>query len=257
MFEPGTNEIVVGPRRGGRSSRGSTSAATAALGREPVDRGRHLRATAAACPSRRSGATPRVLQPAYRRGNTFQSVHARLAIPGGVHRVQGRPDRRSAARTSRWSARASTTPSSPQALTQLVSSLGGDHRRADGARRRLRRAQHDVHRGRRAHPRDRHPAGARLRQRRRSSSRSSPSRWCSPLLGGADRRRLACFAFNGYPDLDPELAELQPGRLRLRGDSARCWCAGIVIALAIGLVGGLFPAIRAARLPVATALREL
>jgi putative ABC transport system permease protein len=34
--------------------------------------------------------------------------------------------------------------------------------------------------------------------------------------------------------------------------------AGAVIyALGIGLVGGLFPAIRAARLPVATALREL
>ena len=32
---------------------------------------------------------------------------------------------------------------------------------------------------------------------------------------------------------------------------------GIVYALAIGLVGGLFPAIRAANLPVATALREL
>jgi putative ABC transport system permease protein len=30
-----------------------------------------------------------------------------------------------------------------------------------------------------------------------------------------------------------------------------------VISLAIGLVGGLLPAIRAARLPVATALREL
>jgi putative ABC transport system permease protein len=32
---------------------------------------------------------------------------------------------------------------------------------------------------------------------------------------------------------------------------------GIFYALLMGLVGGLFPAIRAARLPVATALREL
>ena len=31
---------------------------------------------------------------------------------------------------------------------------------------------------------------------------------------------------------------------------------GIVYAMLIGFVGGLFPAIRAARLPVATALRE-
>ncbi len=32
---------------------------------------------------------------------------------------------------------------------------------------------------------------------------------------------------------------------------------GIVFAMVIGLLGGLFPAIRAARQPVATALREL
>jgi putative ABC transport system permease protein len=32
---------------------------------------------------------------------------------------------------------------------------------------------------------------------------------------------------------------------------------GIVWACAIGLLGGLFPAIRAARLPVATALRAV
>ena len=31
---------------------------------------------------------------------------------------------------------------------------------------------------------------------------------------------------------------------------------GVVYATLIGLIGGLFPAIRAARLPVATALRE-
>jgi putative ABC transport system permease protein len=31
---------------------------------------------------------------------------------------------------------------------------------------------------------------------------------------------------------------------------------GIVFALALGLAGGLFPAIRAARLPVTAALRE-
>jgi putative ABC transport system permease protein len=33
--------------------------------------------------------------------------------------------------------------------------------------------------------------------------------------------------------------------------------AAIVWAAAIGMIGGLFPAIRAARLPVATALREM
>jgi putative ABC transport system permease protein len=32
---------------------------------------------------------------------------------------------------------------------------------------------------------------------------------------------------------------------------------GVAFALAMGVLGGIFPAIRAARLPVATALREL
>jgi putative ABC transport system permease protein len=32
---------------------------------------------------------------------------------------------------------------------------------------------------------------------------------------------------------------------------------GIVFALFIGLIGGLFPAIRAARQPIASALREM
>jgi putative ABC transport system permease protein len=32
---------------------------------------------------------------------------------------------------------------------------------------------------------------------------------------------------------------------------------GLVYALAMGLIGGLFPAVRAARLPIPTALREL
>jgi putative ABC transport system permease protein len=32
---------------------------------------------------------------------------------------------------------------------------------------------------------------------------------------------------------------------------------GVVWATVIGLIGGLFPAIRAARLPIASALREL
>jgi putative ABC transport system permease protein len=32
---------------------------------------------------------------------------------------------------------------------------------------------------------------------------------------------------------------------------------GLVAALVMGLIGGLFPALRAARVPVATALREL
>ena len=37
----------------------------------------------------------------------------------------------------------------------------------------------------------------------------------------------------------------------------RLLAEGLLYALAMGLVGGLLPAVRAARLPVVTALREL
>jgi putative ABC transport system permease protein len=33
--------------------------------------------------------------------------------------------------------------------------------------------------------------------------------------------------------------------------------AGIAVSLLLGLLGGIFPAVRAARIPVATALRQL
>ena len=39
--------------------------------------------------------------------------------------------------------------------------------------------------------------------------------------------------------------------------NVRLLVQGIVFAMIIGLIGGLFPAIRAIRQPVATALREL
>jgi putative ABC transport system permease protein len=38
--------------------------------------------------------------------------------------------------------------------------------------------------------------------------------------------------------------------------AAPLWVSGILLAVSIGLIGGLFPAIRAARLPVAAALRQ-
>ena len=76
------------------------------------------------------------------------------------------------------------------------------------------------------------------------------------LVGGAIGGGLAYIVFDGFRaatlnwqtfsqvafafDVTPELL-----------------VQGIVYASAIGLVGGLFPAVRAARMPVATALREL
>ncbi|HUX72654.1 MAG TPA: ABC transporter permease [Steroidobacteraceae bacterium] len=74
---------------------------------------------------------------------------------------------------------------------------------------------------------------------------------CGGLLGGA----LAWLLFNGYSA--STLAAGAVGKLsfEFRVTRALLW-NGLKWALAIGFIGGLFPAVRAARLPVATALRE-
>jgi len=76
------------------------------------------------------------------------------------------------------------------------------------------------------------------------------------LVGGASGATIAWLIFNGHSvdtggsgtgaQLAFDLA-VTPGLVAL----------GILWACLIGLVGGLFPAIRAARLPVATALRAI
>lgn len=76
------------------------------------------------------------------------------------------------------------------------------------------------------------------------------------LVGGAIGATLAWLAFDGIHAATINFVsfsqvtfafEVTPGLLVL----------GIVFALLIGLIGGLFPAIRAARQPIASALREL
>ena len=76
------------------------------------------------------------------------------------------------------------------------------------------------------------------------------------LIGGAIGALLAWLMFNGHSvdtlgggfagQLIFDLA-VTPALIAL----------GIIWACAIGVIGGLFPAIRAARLPVATALRAV
>jgi putative ABC transport system permease protein len=76
------------------------------------------------------------------------------------------------------------------------------------------------------------------------------------LIGGVIGGSLAYLAFDGYRTATITVTsfsqvafnfDVTPGLL----------VQGIVYAAVIGLIGGLFPAVRAARLPVATALREL
>ena len=76
------------------------------------------------------------------------------------------------------------------------------------------------------------------------------------LIGGLLGGLLAWLIFNGYSA--STLAAGTVGKLsfELRVSPQLLW-TGLKWALAIGFIGGLFPAMRAARLPVTTALREL
>ena len=76
------------------------------------------------------------------------------------------------------------------------------------------------------------------------------------LLGGLIGGVLAWLVFNGYSA--STLAAGTVGKLsfELKVSAELLW-VGLLWALTIGFIGGLFPAVRAARLPVTTALREL
>ncbi|SFR90652.1 putative ABC transport system permease protein [Dyella sp. OK004] len=76
------------------------------------------------------------------------------------------------------------------------------------------------------------------------------------LIGGALGGAIAWLIFNGYTA--STLAAGTTGQLtfEFRVTPALLW-VGLKWALAIGFIGGIYPALRAARLPVTTALREL
>lgn len=76
------------------------------------------------------------------------------------------------------------------------------------------------------------------------------------LAGGLVGGGLAYLAFNGFQTSTLNWNSFSQVAFSFAVTPALL-TQGIFYALAIGLVGGLFPAIRAANLPVATALREL
>lgn len=75
-------------------------------------------------------------------------------------------------------------------------------------------------------------------------------------VGGAVGAAFAYWAFNGFRAATINWQSFSQVAFAFRVTPALL-ILGTSIALAIGLLGGLLPAIRAARLPVATALREL
>jgi putative ABC transport system permease protein len=76
------------------------------------------------------------------------------------------------------------------------------------------------------------------------------------LIGGLAGGIVTYLAFNGYQTSTMNFQTFSQVAFAFRV-TPRLLTMGIVYALVMGLIGGLFPAIRAARLPIPTALREL
>lgn len=76
------------------------------------------------------------------------------------------------------------------------------------------------------------------------------------LVGGAIGGGLAYFAFNNFHTSTMNFQSFSQITFAFRV-TPELLVRGIVWSAMIGLIGGLFPAIRAARLPIAAALREL
>jgi putative ABC transport system permease protein len=76
------------------------------------------------------------------------------------------------------------------------------------------------------------------------------------VIGGCLGAALAYIAFNNFHTTTMNFQSFSQVTFAFKVTPALL-VQGIVWAVIIGLIGGLFPAIRAARLPIATALREL
>jgi putative ABC transport system permease protein len=75
-------------------------------------------------------------------------------------------------------------------------------------------------------------------------------------IGGAIGGALAYLAFNGYQTSTMNFQTFSQVAFAFLV-TPMLLMMGLIYALALGLIGGLFPAIRAARLPIPSALREL
>lgn len=195
-----------------------------------------------------------VLQPAYRRGNSYQSVHAKLASVDAFDEFKDAltTDPRLNVKVldeSTYYSEQSTV------LRGIVTILGGLIGALMGLGA-LFGAINTMYTAVSARTRE-------IATLRALGFRSGPvvisvliESLALAAIGGLIGGALAYLAFDGFKTATMNFQsfsqvafafDVSPGLL----------VRGIVYALAIGFFGGLFPAIRAARMPVATALREL
>jgi putative ABC transport system permease protein len=195
-----------------------------------------------------------VLQPAYRRGDTFQSVYAKLTSPAAFNAFKDAltTDPRLDVKVMR---EADYYASQSEALSKIINFLGTliAGLMAVGATFGALNTMYTA-------------VASRTREiatLRALGFGAGPvvvsilvESLTLALAGGVVGAAAAYFAFNGYRASTINFQSFSQVAFAF-SVTPPLLIGGIVIALLMGLVGGLFPAIRAARMPVVTALREL
>lgn len=196
----------------------------------------------------------RVLQPAYRRGSTYQSVYARLTSAAAFRQLKDAltTDPRlnvSIERESDYYAEQS------QVLSAIVGVLGSVIALIMGAAA-VFGALNTMYTAVSSRARE-------IATLRALGFRNGPvvlsvlaESMLLGLVGGVVGGAVAYLGFNGFQTATINWQSFSQVAFAFTV-TPRLLAQGIVYALAIGLLGGLLPAYRAARLPVATALREL
>jgi putative ABC transport system permease protein len=251
MFEPGRNEVIVG-RAAEREFRGLDLGATNRWGQNDwtvvgifEDGGSVVESEI--------WSDAAVLQPAYNRGNFFQSVRAKLASPSEfqVFKDAITKDPRLDVQVERES---EYFAGQSKGLTQIVTGLGTiiavlmGFGAVFGALNTMYSA-----------------VSARTREiatLRALGFRSAPvvvsvlaESLVLSLVGGVLGAIAAYFGFDGFQAATLNWQSFSQVAFRF-AVTPKLLVIGITYAVVMGLIGGLFPAIRAARLPVTAALRE-
>ena len=196
----------------------------------------------------------KVLQPAYRRGTIFQSVYARLEAPDRFDEFRDAltSDPRLRVKVIRendyYAGQSELLHAIITGLGSLVAALMGI-----GA---VFGAVNTMYSAVAARTRD-------IATLRALGFRGAPvvisvmvESMILALAGGLVGGLTAYLAFNGYQASTLNWQSFSQVAFSFRVTPG-LMLAGIVVALLLGLLGGIFPAVRAARIPVATALRQL
>jgi putative ABC transport system permease protein len=252
MLEPGTNQVIVG-RAASREFTGLDLGAVNRWGKSTwkvvgiFDAGGTVAET-------EIWADVAVLQPAYNRGSFFQSVRARLDSPASFTRFKDAltTDPRLDVQVKRES---EYLASQSQLLSQIINGLGSIIAVLMGIGA-VFGAINTMYSAVAARTRE----IATLRAIGFGRVPVVVSVLAESLLlaavGGAVGAGLAYLAFNGYQAATINFQSFSQVAFAF-AVTPSLLVRGISYSLAMGLIGGLFPAIRAARLPIATALREL